>query len=109
MNDKSIEGITFGHHQPHPLAGQTATVNFGARGNISGFHDIRVEDWWDRLTGGSWMTAEGNPACVMYAIRSGLNNLPEDNDVLYGHDPQSHLGHLFHVTEIVAVADRTEP
>ena len=87
--------------EPHPLAGQTVTVNFGDRGNITGLVDMKVDDWWDHLTGSSWMTAEGNPACMMYAMRSGFNKLPADNDVLYGHEANGALAHLFHTTEIV--------
>ncbi len=90
------------HDDKHPLAGTTVTVDFGSKGNINGVHNIEVEDWWDHLTGGSWKWAEGNPACLMFAMRNGLNGrLVTDDEVLYGHDPESRLGHLFHESEIV--------
>lgn len=53
------------HSESHPLAGQTVKVDFGAGGNIEGIQEYRVEDWWDKLTGGSWMVATGNPAALM--------------------------------------------
>lgn len=60
-----------------------------------------VEDWWDHLTGGSWGEAEGNPACMMYAIRAGFADLPPDDEVLYGHlVTPGGLGMLVHVSEI---------
>jgi hypothetical protein len=58
-----------------------------------------VEDWWDRLSGGtSWMFSNGNMACLHYALRSALAGLPPDDEVLYGHI--NNLGHLVHVTEV---------
>ena len=61
-----------------------------------GGSDFVVEDWWDRLTGVSWMFSDGNPACLVYAIRSV--GLPIDNEVLYG--KVGHFGHLVHISEI---------
>jgi len=51
-----------------------------------GGSDYRVEGYWDEVTGGSWMDAQGNPACLIYAMRTGLMNqhVPSDNEVLYG-------------------------
>ena len=57
-----------------------------------------VEDWWDRVGGISWMNANGNPACIEYAIRSAADNLPTDNKVLYG--KIDGLGKLLHISEI---------
>lgn len=88
------------HSESHPLAGQTVKVDFGAGGNIEGIQEYRVEDWWDKLTGGSWMVATGNPAALMYAIRSGKNSLPLDDEVVYG--KVGSFGHLAHVSEIVS-------
>jgi hypothetical protein len=65
--------------------------------------DYRVEDWWDRVSGGSWMDAVGNPACLGYAIRASVAGLPTDDEVLYGHTPDG-LGHLVHISEIAATA-----
>ena len=79
----------------HPLAGQTvALVGTGASLGA----EIRVEDYWHRVSGESWMFMTGNPACLQYAIRSAVSDLPLDNRVVYG--KVGHLGHLVHVTEL---------
>lgn len=82
------------HDTPSPLAGTTITVDIG-----DGPQDYRVEDWWERLTGKSWMNSDGNPAAMNYAIRCGLDRLPTDDEVLYG--KIGAFGHLVHVNEIV--------
>ncbi len=58
-----------------------------------------TEGLWDELTGGSWMFADGNPACILYAIRAGASGLPTDDLVHYVHI--GGLGHLVHETELV--------
>jgi hypothetical protein len=65
--------------------------------------EYRVEDYWDRVAGFSWKFAQGNPACLQYAIRTGIGNakgahIPPDDEVLYG--KIGHFGHLIHVSEI---------
>lgn len=84
------------HSEASPLAGQTVTIKTG---EFAG-QEYRVEDYWDRITGGSWMFAAGNPACIQYAIRTGMaeNPPPLDDEVLYG--KIGALGHLVHVSEI---------
>lgn len=82
------------HQEPAPQAGVTVTANIGR-----GEEAIRIEDWWDRVAGGSWMDANGNPAALVYAMRSGLAGLPIDDKVLYGKDCQG-FGHLLHVSEV---------
>jgi hypothetical protein len=64
--------------------------------------EFQVEDWWDRVYGSSWMFAQGNPACLIYAMRTGFSEvpIPSDNEVLYGHTPDG-KGHLIHITEIL--------
>jgi len=94
------------HVDKHPLAGQTVKVRFKnghpqLRGSKDGPVDFRVEDWWDRLTGRSWGLSDGNPAALVYAVRAGLNRLPSDDEVVYGHDLQG-FGHLVHVTEVLS-------
>lgn len=93
------------HDSPHPLAGCTVKLAvteskvdgdpFAAE--LTGT-TYTVEDWWDRLTGQSWLTSEGNPAAVKYAVRSGLAGIPVDDDVVYG--KADGLGHLVHVSEL---------
>lgn len=57
-----------------------------------------VEGKWKDLTGKSWMFSDGNPACLHYAMRIVLGNMPIDNNVYYG--KIDGLGHLVHATEI---------
>jgi hypothetical protein len=80
------------HSAPHPQAGQTVTVDLGG-----GPEEFRIEDWWDRVSGSSWMYAEGHPACLAYALRSA-GTTPIDDEVVYG--KAGYLGHLMHVSEI---------
>lgn len=86
------------HKDQHPYARQDATVT--ATGET-----YQVEDYWDRLTGGSWMTAAGNPACLQYAVRSAGGSVPLDDEVLYG--KIDGLGYLFHVSELTFPATTT--
>ncbi len=65
-----------------------------------GGSEILIEDWWDRITGKSWMHNKGNPACIVYALRM-FGELPLDDEVLYG--KIGHLGHLVHLTELVNI------
>jgi len=84
----------------HPLAGKTVILKLKEGPDPDGLNgqEYRIEDWWIRVTGKSWMGAAGNPACMKYAIRSGLAGLPMDNEVLYG--KVGGLGHLVHISEI---------
>jgi hypothetical protein len=90
------------HDNAHPLAGKdvTLTATDPVRGMVVEGARFVVEDWWDRLTGGSWMNAEGNPAALQYAMRSGFNGLPADDEVVYG--KIGAFGHLVHVSELGA-------
>lgn len=91
------------HKDPFPYAGQTvklrkdsSIVEFLARrGHVDPDYDI--EDYWDRLTGRSWMQA-GNPASLQYVERWANGNLPTDDNVVYG--KVGALGYLVHVSEL---------
>ena len=88
-------------------AGQTVktkqgvgTSSFGQ--DMSG-QDFIVEDWWENVSGCSWMNAVGNPVALEYSIRHtkyGDNNHVHlfCNDVVYGKIGPS--GHIFHVNEL---------
>lgn len=80
------------HSSPSPYAGQTVRVDIG-----EGYQDYRVEDYWDRVSGGSWMDAVGNPSALNYALRAA-GRLPIDDEVLYG--KIGAFGYLVHVSEI---------
>ena len=79
-----------------PLAGKTVTIKTGEFANT----EYRVEDWWENVTGMSWMDANGNPACLKYAMRTGFSKIPipTDNEVLYG--KIGGLGELIHISEL---------
>lgn len=92
------------HNEPHPQAGQTIKVMTTMHSQIDdGPHEFRVEDWWDRLLGKSWMDCDGNPAALIYALRNGMARLPFDDEVIYG--KIGPFGHLVHVSEILEVAN----
>ena len=75
-----------------------------------GGSEILIEDWWDRVGTCSWMVAKGNPACLIYAMRTGLSErlIPTDDEVLYGHTSNG-LGHLIHISEIEENNEITKP
>jgi len=93
------------HSQPHPLAGKTVTIKAtsnlqNGRINTEGPLEYRVEDYWDRVSGKSWMVSNGSPAAMSYGFRTGLSNaiIPTDDEVLYG--KIEGMGTLVHITEI---------
>jgi hypothetical protein len=91
------------HDIPSELTGTTVKIkshvthfqfpNFGGE-------DFIVEDWADRVFGRSWMDMDGNPACLVYAIRGSRQDpaIPIDNNVLYG--KVNGIGCLLHVNEL---------
>lgn len=91
------------HSNPSPLAGTTVKIKDGIKHpQVESFagSEFQVEDWWDRLGQGSWMMCEGNPACLVYAMRTGFAKppIPTDDEVLYG--KVGSFGHLVHISEI---------
>ena len=91
------------HQESSPLAGKTVKIKEGVShpqvDNFGGSEFV-VEDWWDKVSGGLWMDTIGNPACLVYAIRSAFAELPTDDKVLYG--KVGTFGHLVHISEIEA-------
>lgn len=103
------------HPDIHPLAGMTVLLACHP-------HDVRylyvgcptpaaefvVEDWYDRVTGRSWMVSDGSPAALEFAIRSGVlpgihgGRIPTDNEVVYGHI--GGLGFLIHADELATAS-----
>lgn len=62
-------------------------------------HEAEVEGYWDEMTGKSWMFSDGNPACIMYALRTAMSpEVPIDDDVIYV--KIGGLGHLVHTSEV---------
>lgn len=69
---------------------------------------IQIEDNWKELTGGSWSMANGNPACMLYAMRAGTEQLEgtgliDDDKVFYG--KIGVLGELVHENELEAIKE----
>ena len=88
------------HKKSSELAGKTVNLKKDRghpQGHLTG--KFEIEDWWDKISGESWMFSMGNPGCIMYAIRSGVVGLPNDDEVLYGKN-ENGLGDLIHVSEI---------
>lgn len=96
------------HAAPHPYAGKTLKLDitmhgldkFAAHDIGSGVQEYRVEDWWDRIAGKSWMHCDGNFAALGYAARSGALGLPLNDEVVYG--KVGGLGFLIHNDELLA-------
>lgn len=82
------------HKDSHPASGKVVKIKGGA---LDG-QDYRLEDWWDRVAGKSWMFCDGNPACLEYAMRSAADNTPMDNEVVYG--KVGPFGKLVHVSHL---------
>lgn len=96
------------HTEQHPLSGKTVTLNETAQDPARGMVEVvmhyRIEDWWDLLTGESWMGIDGNPATMQYIKRTALaNHVPVDDEVVYGHI--GGIGHLVHVSELGDVVE----
>lgn len=88
--------------ESHPMAGKTVILKIDPKadtpkGEMNG-EEFRVEDYWHHVAGKSWMNSNGNPACMNYAIRSGLGNMPTDDEVVYG--KIGAYGYLIHVSEL---------
>ena len=103
MNRRNRSNSTAIHPSPHPLAGKTVKIKkhiIHPQVPMFGGSDFIIEDWHDRLMGKSWMFCEGNPACLVYAVRTGFskNPVPNDNEVLYG--KVGAFGHLVHICEL---------
>ena len=81
------------HEQPHPQAGSIVTVDVAGS-----THEYRIEDWWDRVSGGSWRDLNVI-AAINYDKMREILNLPGDNEVVYG--KIGGFGYLMHVSQIV--------
>lgn len=95
------------HDLPSIYAGMTVRV----RSDISFYAFpqfatmvVAIQDYYDRVTGNSWTGGKGfsitqlNMPVALYAIRQRINNLPPDDEVLWGVMNGQNI--LLHVTEI---------
>ena len=67
------------------------------KGSLAG-QEIDIEGLWQDVAGQSWMFMKGNPACLIYAMRSASEKLPTDDNVYYGKIKGN--GHLVHGSEL---------
>lgn len=70
--------------------------------NFSDFKEpmqFRVEDLDTKIWPGGWGVQQGNPACLIYAMRSGFAGLPLRGKVYYG--KIGAFGHLVHEDEFL--------
>lgn len=105
------------HTEPSPLSGQTVGVYLGAPAArslgldhldvvteyVETLYTLRVEDYWDRVSGQPWGTSDGNYAATLYAFRAGFAGLPWDDEVLYG--KIGSVGVLVHVSEVITYVE----
>jgi len=69
-------------------------VSNGLAGKI-----IEVEDYWENVSGKSWMLSDGNIAAMNYGFRTGTQGgVPINDEVVYG--KVDGLGYLLHVSEL---------
>lgn len=99
------------HETEHPLAGQTVPIapSPGGRGpgDPGEAEQLRLEDWWDRVSGGrTWADgASAVPVCRNYAARRLSLGLPADDEVVYG--KIGSFGYLVHVSELAVDDEAT--
>ena len=92
------------HEKEFHMAGQKVKINKEVKHqqnpNFGGSNFI-IEDWWDRVSGKSWMECGSNPAAFVYMLRSLESEriLPMDDEVVYGKTDDG-LGHIVHISEL---------
>lgn len=59
---------------------------------------IRIEDDHEKVFGGWWGVQNGNPACMLFGMRSGFEGIPNNGKVYYGHIHS--MGELVHENEL---------
>lgn len=90
------------HDTPHRWAGKEIRIKPAAplldmNSDVIDDDVYVVEDWWDRVSGGSWTTSP-TPAAFAYAMRTVVGRIPIDDEVVYG--KVGAFGHLLHKTEL---------
>lgn len=60
---------------------------------------ILIDGTDEEVFGGSWKFQNGNPACMCYGMRSGVEKHPWDGKVYYG--KIGGLGELVHESELI--------
>ena len=81
------------------FADQTLKIKEDA--NDIGGCEFIAEDYWINIDPcRSWMISDGNPACLIYAMRIACGKIfiPLDDNVVYG--KINGMGYLVHVNEL---------
>jgi len=87
------------HERAHPLAGKTVRLRLRQEDvHLNTGDRYRLEDWWDRVSAGSWMDCMPCWAAAAYALRVHAADLPVDDEVVYGQ--VGGVSHLVHVSEL---------
>lgn len=79
----------------------TTVTNGETEMSITPGETYKVEDEDINVFGKSWQIMEGNPAAMLYAVRSAMAFLPWDGKVYYGKIGNS--GELVHESELEPV------
>jgi hypothetical protein len=86
--------------------------SYRIKGNSKYFKDkygtsnpiIEIEDKDTVIWNGGWGLQQGNPACLLFAMRSGIEKLPWNGTVYYGKigigKEGARLGELVHESEL---------
>jgi len=100
---------TFNHigaHQMTTVIQSPKGKTFKIKGNSAYFKKkygtpnpkIAIEDQDTILFGKSWMMLDGNPAAMLFGMRSGMEGIPGGGKVYYG--KINNLGELVHESEL---------
>ncbi|QCG77047.1 hypothetical protein SEA_EWALD_38 [Gordonia phage Ewald] len=93
------------HPDPHPTADRAVVVLAKSIASETPQPMVfMVEDYWDRVSGGSWQTAVDSREALAYGLRAGFADLPLDDEVLYGTIGSTTL--LVHVSEIMTADEQ---
>lgn len=91
------------HQNQHEMAGEKVIIKGGEFDGA----EYRIEDWWDRVAGKSWMFCDGNPACLDFAMRSAFDGTSTDDEVVYG--KIGAYGKLIHISQLGEPVAATAP
>ncbi|AON97405.1 hypothetical protein SEA_NYCEIRAE_42 [Gordonia phage Nyceirae] len=95
------------HPEPSALAGRAVVVLAKSIATeVPQPMVFMVEDYWDRVSGGSWQTSVDSPDALAYGLRAGFADLPLDDEVLYGSIGST--TNLIHVSEVMTADEQRQ-
>jgi len=99
MYARNMRGVRPPQREKHKYADKTCIVKFiESKGGISQL-EVKIYDWYENVFGESYANY-GNPWSKDYCLRIALENLPKDNNVLFGIVNNS-VKYTFHESEII--------